>query len=167
MLPTSPRQVVAIALSVTKVSHNRNWDPVEKRPRQPYVKLPLWWLGIILTASGEVGNLIAYGFAPAAIVAPVGSVGVLMNGFLATCCLKEPLRKRDVVGMISIVAGVVLLVLGVPQTTVRARPSPDKVAGQRAPPAPWPTANPCTRRSLSPTTSSHMKCYPMCAAGGI
>jgi len=42
-----------------------------------------------------------------------------MNAFLATCCLKEPLRKRDVVGMGSIIAGVVLLVLGVPQTTVR------------------------------------------------
>jgi len=115
------RQVVAIALSITKVSHNRNWDPVAKKPRQAYVKLPLWWLGILLTAGGEVGNLIAYGFAPAAIVAPVGSVGVLMNAFLATCCLKEPLRRRDGVGMISIIAGVVLLVLGVPQTTVRTR----------------------------------------------
>ena len=64
------KQVVAIALSITKLSHNRNWDPVAKKPRKPYIKLPLWWLGIVLTAGGEVGNLVAYGFAPAAVVAP-------------------------------------------------------------------------------------------------
>ena len=69
--------MVAVALAITKLAHNRNWDAVEKRGRKPYTKLPLWWLGITLTAGGELGNLFAYGFAPAAVVAPVGSVGVL------------------------------------------------------------------------------------------
>ena len=40
------------------------------------LKNPLF-RGRTLTAGGELGNLFAYGFAPAAIVAPVGSVGVL------------------------------------------------------------------------------------------
>ena len=69
-------------------------DPNTGKPVKAYVKLPLWWLGITLNAGGELGNLFAYGFAPASVVTPVGSVGVLCNAFLATCFLK--VRGRNI-----------------------------------------------------------------------
>ena len=114
--------VVAFSLFVTKLAHNRNWDEVNKRQRKPYIRVPLWWTGIVLNVIGEVGNLIAYGFAPALVVTPVGSVGVLCNAIFATWFLKEPLRVRDVWGCAAIICGVVLIVLGVPQATAARSP---------------------------------------------
>ena len=70
---------------------------------------------MLLNVFGELGNLVAYGFAPASVVTPVGSVGVFCNAILASFFLKEPLRKRDLVGLCFIVAGVVLIVMGVPE----------------------------------------------------
>ena len=37
-------------------------------------QIPKWWLGLLLQASGEVGNFLAYGMAPASLVSPLGAV---------------------------------------------------------------------------------------------
>lgn len=51
-------------------------DNNEKRPQGvSYLKSKLWWAGIILMALGETGNFLSYGFAPASVVAPLGTVG--------------------------------------------------------------------------------------------
>lgn len=42
-----------------------------------YLHRPTWWLGIALMALGEVGNFSAYGFAPASLVAPLGTATVV------------------------------------------------------------------------------------------
>jgi len=39
-----------------------------------YLKSKLWWLGLVLMAVGEGGNFLSYGFAPASVVAPLGTV---------------------------------------------------------------------------------------------
>lgn len=39
-----------------------------------YLKSKLWWLGMVLIAIGEGGNFLSYGFAPASVVAPLGTV---------------------------------------------------------------------------------------------
>jgi hypothetical protein len=39
-----------------------------------YLKSKLWWLGMCLVALGEGGNFLSYGFAPASVVAPLGTV---------------------------------------------------------------------------------------------
>uniref|UniRef100_A0A8D0EYS7 NIPA like domain containing 2 n=1 Tax=Strix occidentalis caurina TaxID=311401 RepID=A0A8D0EYS7_STROC len=43
---------------------------------KPYYMSKLWWCGITLLGLGEVGNFTAYGFAPIALVAPLGCVSV-------------------------------------------------------------------------------------------
>ena len=60
--------------------------------------------------------MLAYGFAPAAVVAPLGSVGVIVNEIVAVCCLKEPFRRRDLFGLMGIVGGVVMIIFGVPES---------------------------------------------------
>ena len=45
-----------------------------------YTKNPLWWLGVTLMGFGEVGNFSAYGYAPASVVAPLGTTTVIGTG---------------------------------------------------------------------------------------
>lgn len=39
-----------------------------------YLKSKLWWIGLALMSIGECGNFLSYGFAPASVVAPLGTV---------------------------------------------------------------------------------------------
>ena len=41
--------------------------------------LPLWWLGLLVQLLGEIGNLMAVGYAPAAITFPLGCVSLIIN----------------------------------------------------------------------------------------
>lgn len=44
-----------------------------------YLKSKLWWLGMVLIAVGEGGNFLSYAFAPASVVAPLGTVVSLIG----------------------------------------------------------------------------------------
>jgi hypothetical protein len=79
--------------------------------RKSYLKSPYWWAGIILMVVGEMGNFMAYGFAPASIVSPLGVVALISNCIIAPCLLKEQFRKRDLWGVLISVAGAVVVVL--------------------------------------------------------
>ena len=109
--------IIAISLNVQKTAHMRN-EGADGKPVKSMLKLPLWWLGLLLNVGGELGNMLAYGFAPASVVAPVGSVGVVANEVIAVVFLKEPFRWRDAAGLVAIVAGVVLIIFGVPEDPV-------------------------------------------------
>lgn len=52
----------------------------------------VWWFGTAMNAVGELGNLIAYGYAESTVVAPIGAVGVLCSALIATFVLGEPFR---------------------------------------------------------------------------
>ena len=55
--------------SGSTVRSNRKPD---SGPEKSYLRSPYWWLGISLMTVGEAGNFLAYGFAPASIVSPLG-----------------------------------------------------------------------------------------------
>lgn len=78
---------------------------------QTYLKSPYWWGGIILMTIGEAGNFLAYGFAPASIVSPLGVVALISNCVIAPIMLKEQFRLRDFWGVVVAVAGAVTVVL--------------------------------------------------------
>lgn len=79
--------------------------------RKSYLKSPYWWAGIILMTTGEAGNFLAYGFAPASIVSPLGVVALVSNCLIAPFMLKEKFRIRDFWGVLVAVAGAVTVVL--------------------------------------------------------
>lgn len=79
--------------------------------RKSYLKSPYWWAGIVLMVVGEMGNFMAYGFAPASIVSPLGVVALISNCIIAPCLLKEQFRKRDLWGVLVSIAGAVVVVL--------------------------------------------------------
>jgi drug/metabolite transporter (DMT)-like permease len=115
--------LVSVSLNVQKYAHNKNAQVLSQKAiamcresdtfaqNLPYTKLPLWWLGMVLNALGELGNLLALGFAPASVVTPVGAVGVVFNAVFASLFLKEPFRKIDLIGLVLIIAGIVVVVL--------------------------------------------------------
>ncbi|KAH0544395.1 hypothetical protein FGG08_001421 [Glutinoglossum americanum] len=76
-----------------------------------YLRSPYWWAGIILMTIGEAGNFLAYGFAPASIVSPLGVVALISNCVIAPLVLKEPFRMRDFWGVVVAITGAVVVVL--------------------------------------------------------
>ncbi|KAI6047329.1 magnesium transporter NIPA-domain-containing protein [Pisolithus marmoratus] len=81
-----------------------------------YLRSKLWWLGFILMNLGEVGNFISYAFAPASIVAPLGTFALVANCFFAPLMLKERFRSRDLLGILLAIIGALTVVLSSPSS---------------------------------------------------
>ncbi|KAN0115287.1 DUF803 domain containing protein [Hyaloscypha variabilis] len=87
-----------------------------------YLRSPYWWGGIALMTIGETGNFLAYGFAPASIVSPLGVVALISNCVIAPIMLKERFRLRDFWGVVVAVAGAVVVVLSAKQQEKKLGP---------------------------------------------
>ncbi|CAK7203549.1 hypothetical protein SEUCBS139899_006283 [Sporothrix eucalyptigena] len=87
-----------------------------------YLRSPYWWLGQVLITVGEMGNFLAYGFAPASIVSPLGVVALISNCVIAPILFKEKFRKRDFSGVIIAIAGAVTVVLSAKQEETKLNP---------------------------------------------
>lgn len=86
-------------------------ETVKQQAVSTYLKSPYWWLGQVLITVGETGNFLAYGFAPASIVSPLGVVALISNCIIAPLMFKEQFRHRDFWGVVVAVGGVVTVVL--------------------------------------------------------
>ncbi len=97
-----------------------------KQPRpengKTYLSSPYWWGGILLMTVGEAGNFLAYGFAPASIVSPLGVVALVSNCIIAPLLLKERFRQRDFWGVVVAVGGAVTIVLSAKNTETKMGP---------------------------------------------
>lgn len=87
-----------------------------------YLKSPIWWLGISMMVVGEAGNFLAYGFAPASIVSPLGVVALISNCIIAPLLLGEKFRWRDAIGVIIAIAGCVVVVLSASDSNPKLTP---------------------------------------------
>lgn len=87
-----------------------------------YLKSPSWWLGQILMTIGEMGNFLAYGFAPASIVSPLGVVALISNCVIAPLFFGEKFRPRDFWGVLIAVAGAAVVVLSAKQEETKLDP---------------------------------------------
>ncbi|KAK4250518.1 putative magnesium transporter NIPA7 [Corynascus novoguineensis] len=88
-------------------------DDSDAKPKvtSSYLRDPYWWLGQVLITVGEMGNFLAYGFAPASIVSPLGVVALVSNCVIAPIFFKEKFRQRDFWGVIIAITGAVTVVL--------------------------------------------------------
>lgn len=87
-----------------------------------YLQSPYWWLGISLMVVGEAGNFLAYGFAPASIVSPLGVVALIVNCLIAPWMLHERFRMRDALGVLVAVGGAVVVVLSASDSNPKLAP---------------------------------------------
>nr|GLL44408.1 probable magnesium transporter NIPA6 isoform X1 [Ipomoea trifida] len=79
-----------------------------------YLCEPLWWIGMVTMIVGEFANFIAYIYAPAVLVTPLGALSIIVSAVLAHFLLKEKLRKLGVIGCILCVVGSTVIVLHAP-----------------------------------------------------
>lgn len=94
----------------------------EDKAASTYLKSPYWWLGQVLITLGEMGNFLAYGFAPASIVSPLGVVALVSNCIIAPAMFHERFRVRDFWGVVIAVGGVVTVVLSAKQEETKLNP---------------------------------------------
>lgn len=80
-----------------------------------YLKEWLWWMGMILMILGEIMNFLAYLFAPATLVTPLGALSVITSAMMASYFLKEKLNLLGKVGCLLCVLGSTLIVVHSPQ----------------------------------------------------
>lgn len=79
-----------------------------------YLKEWLWWAGFGLLAAGEILNFVAYAFAPALLVTPLGALSVLITAILARYFLNENLNLLGKVGCMQCIFGSTIMVLHAP-----------------------------------------------------
>ncbi|XP_076462881.1 NIPA-like protein 2 [Babylonia areolata] len=99
--------LISVSLNVQKYTHIKN---SQREVERHYTRDPLWWLGLFLMGLGEAGNFTAYGFAPASLVAPLGTTTVIANLFLAAIFLKEKIRPENLFGCAVAIIGAFLIV---------------------------------------------------------
>ncbi|KAG7947866.1 hypothetical protein I3843_14G116200 [Carya illinoinensis] len=80
-----------------------------------YLLEPLWWLGMITMIVGEVANFVAYAFAPAVLVTPLGALSIIVSAILAHFILKERLHQLGILGCVMCIVGSVVIVIHAPQ----------------------------------------------------
>ena len=97
--------------SVSSDSTVRRNEKQDNAQGKSYLKSPYWWAGLVMITIGEAGNFLAYGFAPASIVSPLGVVALISNCIIAPFMLKERFRTRDGLGVLVAIAGAVTVVL--------------------------------------------------------
>jgi drug/metabolite transporter (DMT)-like permease len=73
-----------------------------------------WWLGLLTMAFGEAANFIAFSFAPAVLITPLGAVSVVTAAILSSYILKERLSFGGKIGCFQCVVGATILVLFAP-----------------------------------------------------
>ncbi|KDR83559.1 hypothetical protein GALMADRAFT_235781 [Galerina marginata CBS 339.88] len=98
-----------------------NHDAVERNEGE-YLKSKLWWLGFLLMNIGEMGNFISYAFAPASVVAPLGTFALMANCFFAPLLLGEYFRMKDLLGVAIAIIGAVTVVLASNASDTRLDP---------------------------------------------
>ncbi|XP_023936521.2 magnesium transporter NIPA2 [Bicyclus anynana] len=80
-----------------------------------YLKQWIWWLGFLTMGIGEAANLVAYAFAPAALVTPLGALSVLVAAVLSAKFLNEKLNISGKIGCFLCILGSVIFVVHSPK----------------------------------------------------
>ncbi|KAF2541703.1 hypothetical protein F2Q70_00033679 [Brassica cretica] len=71
--------------------------------------------GTPAVAFGEIANFVAYVYAPAVLVTPLGDLSIIISAVLAHFLLNEKLRKMGVWGCVCCIVGSVMIVTHAPQ----------------------------------------------------
>ncbi|XP_004250362.1 probable magnesium transporter NIPA6 [Solanum lycopersicum] len=80
-----------------------------------YLREPLWWIGMVTMIVGEFANFVAYIYAPAVLVTPLGALSIIVSAVLAHFILKEKLKKLGVLGCLLCIVGSVVIVFHAPR----------------------------------------------------
>eukprot|EP01083_Nonionella_stella_P145871 458059_1 len=89
-----------------------------KQPsKTPYLMDPCWIVGLILQIMGAFMDFVALGFAPASVVAPLGSLTLVTNVCLAPIMHHERLHYKVLLATSLIILGTITTVIFSPRST--------------------------------------------------
>ncbi|KAF7331959.1 DUF803 domain membrane protein [Mycena kentingensis (nom. inval.)] len=128
-----PVDVIQEETSESSQQSIREADDTEEVNESDYLKSKLWWLGFLFINIGELGNFVSYAYAPASIVAPLGTFALMANCIFAPVMLGERFRKRDILGIAVAVVGAVTVVLASNASDTRLDPDALLVAISQIP----------------------------------
>ncbi|KAK8566107.1 hypothetical protein V6N12_059645 [Hibiscus sabdariffa] len=80
-----------------------------------YLLEPLWWIGMLTMIFGEIANFVAYIYAPAVLVTPLGALSIIVSAVLAHFMLKEKLQRMGMLGCLLCIVGSIVIVLHAPE----------------------------------------------------
>ncbi|RLN27996.1 hypothetical protein C2845_PM05G37100 [Panicum miliaceum] len=80
-----------------------------------YLLEPLWWVGMVTMLIGEIANFVAYMFAPAVLVTPLGALSIIVSAVLAHFILNEKLQRMGVLGCVLCIVGSTVIILHAPE----------------------------------------------------
>jgi drug/metabolite transporter (DMT)-like permease len=106
--------LISVSLNIQKYTHTLN--QAASGGEVAYTDIPLWWTGMAIMVVGETGNFLAYAYAPATLVAPLGAVTVVSNCIIAHYVLKETIRKRNMAGVVLAIIGAVFIMVYAPDS---------------------------------------------------
>ncbi|KAI8993151.1 magnesium transporter NIPA-domain-containing protein [Pilobolus umbonatus] len=137
--------IISLALNIQKLAHNRlsvqtkspdmeqsmsHHPSLSKEPMHSYnqkkdnsfLQSEVWWVGVSLMIIGEIGNFLAYGYAPASTIAPLGTTTLVANAIFAPLLLNERFRQRDYLGVTVAILGAIGVVLSTNSKEVKLSP---------------------------------------------
>ena len=83
-----------------------------------YLKSPMWWTGMTIMILGEVLNFVAYMFADAVLVTPMGALSVVVCAILSAIFLHEHLTLFGKVGCFLCIVGSVIIAINAPEQNI-------------------------------------------------
>ncbi|TYJ08345.1 hypothetical protein E1A91_A11G068000v1 [Gossypium mustelinum] len=101
---------LAPALSSRKRVSER---PVSTAPVLVLVDMATCWSRSVII--GEISNFVAYIYAPAVLVTPLGALSIIVSAVLAHFMLKEKLQKMGMLGCLLCIVGSTIIVLHAPE----------------------------------------------------
>jgi hypothetical protein len=90
--------VVTLGQIFQRLAQLKEEEKPEAERANSFLKLWRWWFGLLLIASGAIGDVIALNFAPQSVIMPIGSGSLVMNLFFANILLHEEVTKKDYAG---------------------------------------------------------------------
>lgn len=98
-----------LGITFQKKAHVANMKTPEK-DRKSYVKIPIWWIGLLGIILGAILDFVSLGFAPQTVVASLGSMTLVINAVVAPIALKEKLARLEKLSTMVITAGAAIAV---------------------------------------------------------
>lgn len=116
--------LINVALNIQRYAH-RLLQSDDGEETVNYLTSGFWWLGAVVMTIGEIGNFLAYGFAPASVVSPLGVFSLVSNCIIAPIFFHERITKRNIFGVFVAIFGILFIILSIGQGNTGDHPSLD------------------------------------------
>jgi uncharacterized membrane protein len=114
LLAMSSSLAIGVSFILTKIGHQQVSAISSNSDEYAYLKMPIWWAGMLTMGVGEIANFAAYTYAPAVLVTPLGAMSVIIGAILAAVIMKESLTTIGKLGCALCIVGSIIIVLHAP-----------------------------------------------------